>query len=196
MITFYVNPVIWSEENQMTSDTISIRIANNTISSLHLISKSFVISQDTLGNYNQIKGRSMDAIFADDELRTVYVHGNGESIFFMLKEDNTGIMGMNKILCSDMTINFKDSDIYDVIFYTNPDGSFIPPHELKTEDKKLNGFKWYGEIKPTLLDVVPRKYLDDEHLKKLKIKLEVESLIREELEVSDEKKKTDDESGN
>lgn len=159
LITFYDDPIIWSEGNQMTADTINIRIANQTLSSLHLRSNSFVISEDTLGNYNQIKGREMDALFEDDELRTVYVNGNGESIFFMLKEDNSGIMGMNRILCSSMKLNFLNNDIQDVTFYTNPDGQFIPPHELKIKDRKLNGFKWFGNIKPLMKDVIPEKYL-------------------------------------
>jgi lipopolysaccharide export system protein LptA len=159
LLTFYVDPVIWSEDNQMTADTINLVIANQTLSSLHLVSNSFVIAQDTLGNYNQIKGRTMDAEFFDEELKTVYVNGNGESLFFMLKEDNTGIMGMNKILCSDMTLHFSENEISNVTFYTNPDGQFIPPHELKTADRQLNGFRWYGMSRPRLIDVVPQKYL-------------------------------------
>ncbi len=200
LITFYFNPVIWSEDNQMIADTISIRIANQTLSSLHLKSKAFVISQDTLGNFNQIKGRSMDALFENDALRTVFVHGNGESIFFMLKEDNTGIMGMNKILCSDMKIIFKDNDIHDVTFYTNPDGSFIPPHELKVADRKLNGFKWYGERRPSMVDVVPHKYINRDLLIELMSKPEdedPESVPEKEIEPGEKekiKKKTETDS--
>ncbi len=163
-IIFYSNPVIWSEGNQMTADTINIKIAEQTLSSVHLKSNAFVIFQDTLGNFNQIKGREMDAYFVDDELHKVNVNGNGESIFFMLKEDNSGIMGMNKILCSSMTLIFFENDIQDVTFYTNPDGQFIPPHQLKPEDRKLNGFSWYGDSKPTIKDVVPLKYLAPEAL--------------------------------
>lgn len=159
LLTFYDDPVIWTEDNQMTADTINFVISNQTLSSLHLLSNSFVISQDTLGNYNQIKGRSMDALFENDELHTVFVNGNGESIFFMLEEDNSAIMGMNKILCSDMKLVFEANDIKEAIFYTNPDGQFIPPHELKPEDCKLNGFKWFGDQKPGIEDVVPEKYL-------------------------------------
>jgi hypothetical protein len=142
----------------------------------------------------------MDAIFENDELRTVFVHGNGESIFFMLKEDNTGIMGMNKILCSDMKIIFKDNDIHEVTFYTNPDGSFIPPHELEIADRKLNGFKWYGERRPSMADVVPHKYIDRDLLIELMSRPEdedPESVPEKEIETGEKekiKKKTETDS--
>ena len=47
---------------------------------------SFVISQDTSKNYNQIKGRKMIADFRAGKLIKVFVNGNGESIYFAIDE--------------------------------------------------------------------------------------------------------------
>jgi len=163
-LTFYGEPVIWTEGNQMSADSIDILIEKNTISKLHMVNNGFIISKDTLLNFNQIKGRTIDAIFKDNELKTVYVNGNGESIFFMLAEDNSDIIGMNKILCSDMTLNFISSNLNDITFYTNNEGSFIPPHELEEPDTRLSGFQWLEESKPLFENVVPIRYL--KHYKK------------------------------
>jgi len=163
-LTFYGDPVIWTEGNQMSADSIDILIKNNTISKLHMVNNGFIISKDTLFNFNQIKGRTIDAVFKDNELKTVYVHGNGESIFFMLAEDNSDIIGMNKILCSDMTLNFIASNLNDITFYTNNEGSFIPPHELEEPDTRLSGFQWLEDKKPLFENVVPIRYL--KHYKK------------------------------
>lgn len=159
VLTFYNDPILWTQDNQMSADSIDLIIKNNTISKLHMVNNSFIITKDSLFNYNQIKGRTVDAIFVENQLTTVYVQGNGESIFFMLTDDNSAVLGMNKILCSDMTLNFVDNALYDINFYTGNEGSFIPPHELEEPETRLSGFKWLEEQKPDFEDVVPIRYL-------------------------------------
>jgi hypothetical protein len=94
----------------------------------------------------------MVASFTDNELRKVNVYGNGESIFFMYDEVTNILMGMNKIICSDITLIFENKILKDASFLVNPEGDFIPPHELKETDKSLKGFVWYGELRPKLVD--------------------------------------------
>ena len=61
---FYKKPIVWSQNKyQMEADTIRALMKNNRINTLYLKSKSFVISLDTLKNYNQIKGRTVTAYF-------------------------------------------------------------------------------------------------------------------------------------
>ena len=107
-------------------------------------------------NYNQIKGRKMTAEFLNSNINRVIVEGNGESIFFALDEDDGTSMGMNKIICSNITIRFKDGKVNNFSFYVQPEASFIPPHELKKEDTVLKGFSWREDRKPEREDVVSR----------------------------------------
>ena len=153
-IYFYTDPVLWTQGNQLTADSISMLIENNTISRMFLVDNAFVISQDTLRNFNQIKGRAMTAEFADQKIDRVIVQGNGESLFFALEEEDQSFMGMNKIICSNITIRFRDGKVNNLSFYVKPEAQFIPPHELKKEDKTLKGFEWKAEQKPERADVV------------------------------------------
>jgi lipopolysaccharide export system protein LptA len=153
-IYFYHDPVLWTQGNQLTADSISMLIENNTISKMYLIDNAFVISQDTLLNFNQIKGRQMTAEFTDRKISRVFVRGNGESLYFALDEKDESFMGMNKIICSNITIRFNNGKVNNLSFYVHPEASFIPPHELKKEDKKLKGFEWKGDSKPGRDDVV------------------------------------------
>jgi hypothetical protein len=82
------------------------------------------------------------------------VEGNGESVYFALDEKTNKAMGMNKIICSNITIRFKEGKVNNMSFYVKPEASFIPPHELKVEDTKLKGFVWRGKEKPKREDVV------------------------------------------
>lgn len=160
-IYFYNDPVLWTEGNQMTADSVSMLIENNTISKMFLVDNAFVISQDTLKNFNQIKGREMTAEFAGQNINRVIVQGNGESLFFALDDEDQSFMGMNKIICSNITIRFKDGQVNNLSFYVKPEASFIPPHELKKEDRRLKGFEWRAGDKPTRDEVVKGEIVSD-----------------------------------
>jgi lipopolysaccharide export system protein LptA len=168
-IYFYSDPVLWTSGNQMTADSIKILLKGRSIDKIYLVANSFVISEDTLKNYNQIKGRKMVANFDGQAITHVTVQGNGESLYYALQEPEkeakkdstkapvpTFTMGMNKIICSNMKINFKEGKVNNISFYIKPDASFIPPHELKDGDKRLKGFKWRTEERPEKEDVVKK----------------------------------------
>lgn len=167
-LVFYRDPVLWTSGNQMTADSIQILLKDKKINRVYLIANSFVVSQDTLLNFNQIKGRKMTAYFAEKNLHHVVVEGNGESLYFALqakeevKEDKTSekytiMSGMNKIVCSNMRINFQKGKVNNISFYRKPDASFIPPKELKPEELQLKGFIWRGKERPTQKEVTHKE---------------------------------------
>jgi lipopolysaccharide export system protein LptA len=153
-IIFYKKPIIWAEGNQLTADSISMLIKDNTINKIFLKANAFVISTDTLLNFNQIKGRKMTAHIVNSKINQVYVQGNGESLYFALDDKNNLLMGMNKIICSNIMIRFKEGRVDNLSFYVKPEANFIPPHELKKDNLTLKGFAWKLEDKPTRDEVV------------------------------------------
>lgn len=152
-IYLYQNPILWSDGNQMTADSIHMLIKNNTIDRIFMNVNSFVISKDSLLNFNQIKGRKMTADFKNQKINRVIVEGNGESIYYVLSEKDQSSMGLNRIICSNITIRFKDGKVNNLSFYVQPEGRFIPPHEIKEEDLQLKGFAWKEKEKPTKSEV-------------------------------------------
>jgi len=154
-IYFYRDPILWlNNDTQITADSIDILIADNNIDRMHANNKSFIILQDTLKNFNQVKGRKTTAFFKDSEINKVDVIGNGESIYFALNEEETNAIGMNKVRCSSMLIDFENNEVKGVRFYTNPDAVFIPPHEIKEPDRRLKDFNWRINEKPSLEEVL------------------------------------------
>lgn len=164
VLYLYKKPALWTIDNQMTGDTIRVKLHKNNIDKVYLMANSFVISEDTLKNFNQIKGRRMTAHFRNKNVHHVDVSGNGESIYYALQEEEkdldsliirvTFLAGVNKMICSDMRINFTHGRVDNVTAYKKPEASFIPPHELKKDDKRLKGFNWRGKEKPTRNQVV------------------------------------------
>lgn len=157
VIYLYDDPVFWNNENQIEGDTIFMEITEDRIKNMTLIQNSFLASQDTIDNFNQIKGRRMKAYFSEAEIEKIDVTGNGEAIYYVLDDkdpNNLKTMGMNKILCSDLTIRFEDQKLNNISFYKRPEAKFIPPHELTADIQKLKGFEWREKDRPTLAVVL------------------------------------------
>jgi lipopolysaccharide export system protein LptA len=152
----HINPTLWSEQSQIVADTIRMHMRNKTIDKMYMFSNSFITSEDTLKNYNQVKGRNMVAHFKEGRMRRVNVNGNGESIYFALDGD-TVLTGMNKAVCSDMVLNFAENKLKSISFLVQPDASFIPPHELKPNDRRLEGFAWLDELRPGKREVLANR---------------------------------------
>ena len=144
-IRFYHDPVLWNKGNQITGDTIIVHMANKKIDKVRIRTNSFVISQDTLKNFNQLKGRNMVARFDSSKLRRIDVDGNGQSIYFALDGD-TVLSGMNKVVCSNMVVKFADSlgknKLKTITFLKQPEAVFIPPHEIEEPERRMKGFRW------------------------------------------------------
>jgi lipopolysaccharide export system protein LptA len=164
VLYMYQAPVLWTTENQMTGDTIKVVLKNETVDKVYLIDNSFVVSEDSLHNFNQMKGRKMTAYFANKTIHHVDVDGNGESIYYVLQEEEKDldslllrivyVSGMNKMICSNMRLNFLNGQIDNFSAYEKPDAQFVPPHEIQREQERLKGFTWQENDRPIREDVV------------------------------------------
>ncbi|MDX1373756.1 MAG: hypothetical protein R3321_14880, partial [Nitrososphaeraceae archaeon] len=154
MLYLYVSPILWSDDNQITGDTISISIIDGSMDRMNINSRAFSVNIDTVGNFNQIKGRDMVAHLKNDQMDKIFVYGNGEALYFALDEKDNSLIGMNKILCSEMKLIFVDGDMNDITFYKDPEGQFIPPQELSEPQRRLKNFQWHIDKKPSLDDVL------------------------------------------
>ncbi|MFN3403693.1 MAG: OstA-like protein [Cytophagaceae bacterium] len=151
-IYFYRRPALWNSGNQIIGDTISIELVNNKVNKLNTRMNSFMISQDTLKHYNQVKGRNMVAYFSGNNVSRVDVSGNGESIYFALENDKR-LIGMNKVECSNLSIRLEENKVKAISFVTKPDAVFVPPHQIVEPDTRLKGFTWRGKERPTKSEV-------------------------------------------
>ncbi len=154
-INFYYNPVLWSDGNQMTADSIKIQVANRSIDKMYMVSNSLVVSQDTIKNFNQVRGRDMVAHFRDGKIGKVNVYGNSETLYYTL--EGTQFIGLNRSLSSNMLIRFAEGKLDKITYYTQVEASEIPPHELEEPDTRLKGFQWREDERPSKEEVINPK---------------------------------------
>jgi lipopolysaccharide export system protein LptA len=151
-IGFYQKPVLWNIDNQLEADTIRIILKNEGLDRMHMTNDCFVIEKDTIGNFNQIKGRKVLAIFGENAvMETIDVEGNGESNFFALDEKSK-IIGLNKVQCGSMLFHFDKKTIDNIVFKSKPESLLIPPNEVSKEDLYLEKFEWKEKLRPKKLD--------------------------------------------
>lgn len=147
VIRFYTKPVLWSDENQLTADSMAIFTKNRKADRLELYNTAFVTAQVDSSRFNQIKGRSLVGYFKDNELTRIEINGNGESIYFLI--DNNKISGINHSKCAKIEAKVENGKVVEITDFGNPDG-FIDPPRLETtpEDLRLDGFSWLDELRP------------------------------------------------
>ncbi len=146
VIRFYQSPVIWSEENQLTSDSMAIFTKNQKADRLELYNAAFVTSQIDSSKFNQIKGRSLTGYFINNELHKINIKGNGESIYFLL--DGDLIAGINKSKCANIEAFVENGKITEIYEYQNPDGMIDPPFLGTPASLRLDGFNWFDDLRP------------------------------------------------
>jgi lipopolysaccharide export system protein LptA len=141
------NPILWSEENQITGDIMHL-IGNNTtrkIDSLKVLNNTFIISKDTLGTgYNQVKGLNLFGKFKDGKLHYVDVIKNTEAIYYA-RNDANELVGINKNVSSKINLIIEDNAIENITFFKNVNGNLYPEAELPENDRKLKAFVWRGD---------------------------------------------------
>lgn len=143
----YHGPILWSGVNQIFSDTIVFFVNNNKLDSFDLLNDAMIISKEWGDHYNQIKGKNMKGSLDSSQLREIKVFGNGQSIYYA-KEDSAHYIGVNVVDCSTMNFQFIKGQLEKAAFITSPDATLYPPNELKPEDLRLKGFKWYEAKRP------------------------------------------------
>ena len=145
VIRLYRSPVIWSEENQLTSDSIAIFTKNRQTDRMELYSSAFIAGQSDSIRYNQIKGRNLTGYFRNNKMYKIRIDGNGELVYFLA--DKEGQVGWNRAKSSSIDIYVDKGKITQIIEFQNPDGILNPP--LKEADKqKLSGFNWFDLLRP------------------------------------------------
>ncbi|WP_285897025.1 OstA-like protein [Antarcticibacterium flavum] len=140
------NPVIWSDNNQMTGDTIHL-ISNpktEKLDSLKVFDNAFMIQKDTIEGYNQIKGKELTGLFVDNELYQVDVIKNTETIYYTRNSENE-LIGINKTLSSAIRIMFENKEIDYIDYITQVDGTLTPEPDFPENARILRGFNWRGD---------------------------------------------------
>ncbi len=143
----YGEPILWSENNQLTADSIRTWITNKAPDSMMLYNTAFIISLNDSLEFDQIKGKNMKGFFRDNQLVRVNVLTNAETIYFA-REDDGDRIGINFATASSMLITLKDKKIERIKYLVSPEASLVPDKDVVPAERRLKGFEWYEAKRP------------------------------------------------
>jgi hypothetical protein len=146
-MTMYRQPVIWSDSNQLSADSINLTMSNGQADSLKLYSSAFIISKDDTGSYNQIKGRNILAKFRNNDLYKINVIGNAQTIYYAREEDKS-LIGINVAVSSEMLVFLENNQLKSITYINNPEAHLLPEKSVPPNERKLKNFKWEEKRRP------------------------------------------------
>jgi len=140
------SPVLWSGLSQMTGDTIHLQSNTKTeqLDSMRVFNNAFLIQQDTIEGYNQVKGMDLVGLFEDNELYQVDINKNTETLYYSRNSEQE-LIGINKTLSSSIRIFFEDREIDIIDYLNNVEGDLTPEEDFPVNVRKLIGFNWRGD---------------------------------------------------
>lgn len=144
--TFYHNPVIWAQGNQMTANTIKLFTREKNLYKAEMIDNAFLIAPEDSMHFNQIKGRLMTGYFKDNELYRIDVDGNGQTVYY--PKDEEYVIGVNRAESSSLTIFLEKRQVDTIVLHSQPAGNMNPPFILEEEARQLDGFLWLDKYRP------------------------------------------------
>ncbi|MCQ2283878.1 MAG: hypothetical protein MJZ57_03125 [Bacteroidales bacterium] len=148
VLNMFYNPVVWSEDYQMTADTIRYSAIDSINSKVELCKAGFVVG-GLYGatEFNQIKGINITGYLHDQDLYRVDVVNNAECVYYVQEEDSS-LIGINTSITSEMRVFLEDNKIQQIRFYDAPDGKIYPDEQFEEKDRKLQDFRWLDEYRP------------------------------------------------
>jgi len=162
-------PVLWHFESQITGDSIHLisNTKNETLDSLKVFNSAFVISKDSLGDgFNQISGKVLYGLFENNELNTIDVIKNAETIYYLRNSENE-LVGIDKSKSGSIKIFISENQIDELRKINQIGGKTYPEVEFPEKERKLKGFIWRNEERPRTVDDL---FSDDPPLELVKIK--------------------------
>lgn len=156
VLKLYGNPVLWSEQQQLSGEYMELHTKNKKPDVLNIQRSAMAIAFEADSLYDQSSGKDLKAFFDDSsEVVRVDITGNAESVYLPRDKDKQ-LSGLNRLEGSSMTMFRKDGKMNKLVVWPQPKGKFYPMEKLDPQAKFLKNFKWLEDQRPKNPDDVFR----------------------------------------
>ncbi len=169
----YIDPVFWNQNNQITSDSVTVFTERQQIARAEFFGNPLMSSELDTTYYNQITGKTMTAYFRDNQIYRNDVVGNAQTIYYMTDGEPPVVVTMGVIVSGDISFYFEERELVQMTWRANPDYQFYPifPDYQVPDDQPLylKGFHWEGARRPSRRDVFDRTIRPSERAARLRL---------------------------
>jgi lipopolysaccharide export system protein LptA len=143
----FKDPVVWSQESQISGDTIYLFTLNKKPKHISVFENAISVQKVGPDYYNQVKGRTINGYFLNGEIDSVRAKGNAESIYYG-QDDSSKFIGVNRATADVIDMYFADRQAEKVVFRSNLIGTSYPMRQMNPAEMRLRNFKWLDERRP------------------------------------------------
>ena len=156
-IHLYQSPILWYDANQVTANVIDIYTANQQITRAEFIGNPIMAEQIDSVAFNQVAGKTIEALFRDNEVYRVNAVGNGQTLYYTTDQNSGRVTEFMTITCGDISFLMKDRQIETIIWRGNPVYSIYNITQVPEDQQRtLRDFVWHGDKRPELDQVLDR----------------------------------------
>ena len=156
-IRMRVAPILWAEDSQLSGIDIDIKLKDQKVEWVLQKGNAFIISQDTIEGFNQIKGADITSRFRDGNIHRVNVDGTKAETIYWIRDNDGSLIGIDVSDSETMAIEIENQSISIIKSFKDIHETMYPEEDLKESDRYLSGFKWHDEARPTDKDDIFRR---------------------------------------
>lgn len=191
-IQMRVAPILWAEDSQLTGVDIDIKLKDHNVDWVLQKGNAFIISQDSIEGFNQIKGQDILSKFRDGNIHQVNVDGDKAETIYWIRDDDGGTIGIDVANSETMVIEMENQSVSIIKSFKNIDETMYPEKDLNESSRYLPGFKWHDEARPRDKDDIFRRVeaeMPQVEVAPTEIQTETSTEEAEETEVQEEQPK-------
>ncbi len=151
----YIDPVLWNENNQITSEVMDLYTANQKLVRGEFVGRPIMVSQIDTAYYNQVAGKEMTAWFRNNEIYRNDVNGNVQTYYYLQDDDKTRVADMMTMESGDASFYIEDKAVVGITYRSNPVFSMIPMEKMPEDQEHfLQNFTWEAKRRPARDSIV------------------------------------------
>lgn len=153
MMRLYISPVMWSDNNQISSEEMYIYTKDGDLDYADFMGKPVMSSQifpnDTI-YFNQVSGKEMTAFFENNNIYRNDVDGNVQTAYYIQDDNTKEVTTLANIESGSASFFIKERKLDGVIYRSGPRYIFAPLDKISVDMKRyLPDFGWYARRRPT-----------------------------------------------
>jgi lipopolysaccharide export system protein LptA len=139
------SPIVWYQENQITGDSIHVKLEDQRLRTLEVYNRSFAISRSDSrypDRYNQLTGVELTMWFTDDKIERIEVREQATSLYYLYEDFFPN--GVNHVTGDTVTLYFVDGEIDELKIIGGIEGTYHPENLVRGREQTFNlpGFIW------------------------------------------------------
>jgi lipopolysaccharide export system protein LptA len=139
------DPVLWYEDNQVSGDSIHVRLESQQLRQLDVYGRSFAISRSDSRfpeRFDQMTGTELSMWFENDMIEKIEVRDQATSLYYLYEDYFPN--GVNHVTGDRIIMMFAGGQIDELKIVGGIEGRYYPERLVRGREQSYNlhGFRW------------------------------------------------------